>query len=28
VKNNVLKKARFSFTGAVTLLDCLDIVIE
>jgi len=28
VKNNVLKKARFSFAGAVTLLDCLDIVIE
>ena len=28
VKNNVLKKARFDFNGAVTLLDCLDIVIE
>jgi len=28
VKNNVLKKARFSFNGAMTLLDCLDIVIE
>ena len=28
VKNNMLKKARFSFNGAVTLLDCLDIVIE
>ena len=28
VKNNVLKKARFSFNGAVTLLDCLDIVVE
>ena len=28
VKNNVLKKTRFSFAGAVTLLNCLDIVIE
>ena len=28
VKNNVLKKARFSFEGAVSLLNSLDIIIE
>jgi uncharacterized protein YjbI with pentapeptide repeats len=28
VKNNVLKKARFSFTEAMTLLSSLDIIIE
>jgi uncharacterized protein YjbI with pentapeptide repeats len=28
VKNNILKKTRFSFAGAVTLLNSLDIIIE
>jgi uncharacterized protein YjbI with pentapeptide repeats len=28
VKNNVLKKTLFSFNGAVTLLNSLDIIIE
>jgi uncharacterized protein YjbI with pentapeptide repeats len=28
VKNNVLKKTRFNFTEAITLLNCLDIIID
>jgi len=28
IKNNSLKKTRFSFAGAVTLLNSLDIIIE